>query len=174
MASDTSSKPNIPAIPRSQAVKQYIEPSYSTLLQLQNDMAPGRQQKKQQLQQLQTLRESKYTNKRTIQKWRHQIWVVPCLIKLVPYVFFCIFWPANGCWAPHMLVKIMLFCCFSFVLHFIYLFIYVIFRASGKTCALEQGCQKSPCFALVLQANFGELGSRLEVHPRGDYQSSNI
>ena len=99
MASDTSSKPNIPAIPRSQAVKQYIEPSYSTLLQLQNDMAPGRQQKKQQLQQLQTLRESKYTNKRTIQKWRHQIWVVP--------------W----CWAPHMLVKIMLFCCFSFVLH---------------------------------------------------------
>ena len=58
MAPDNSSKPNIPAIPRSQAVKQYIEPSYSTLLQLQNDMAPGRQHKK--LQQLQTLRESKY------------------------------------------------------------------------------------------------------------------
>ena len=72
MASETTAKPNIPAIPRSQAVKQFIEPSYSTLLQLQNDMAPGRQQKKQQLQQLQqqlqqqqqlqTLRESKYSS----------------------------------------------------------------------------------------------------------------
>ena len=53
-----SSKPNIPAIPRSQAVKQFIEPSYSTLLQLQNDMTPVKMQKKQKQQQLQTLRES--------------------------------------------------------------------------------------------------------------------
>lgn len=37
--------PNVPAIPRSQVVNRFLEPSYSTLLQLQNDLGAARQKK---------------------------------------------------------------------------------------------------------------------------------
>ncbi len=60
---ENTNKPNVPAVPRSQAVKRFVEPSYSTLLQLQNDLGTARQKKlgqqQQQLQQQPHIRESK-------------------------------------------------------------------------------------------------------------------